>query len=122
MGWILTDLIGTLAAGLHTVLGDVAAASVFAILQSAGAGGAGVVVVNGVVRAVALVSGVWTFLKKEASNMGRGDDPEEIDLETPVESTAATPNGTDTARKPQDRTVKPSYVSSGSGSGSNDET
>ena len=39
------------AAAVHGSIGNIASGSIFATLQSAGAGGAGVTVVNGVVQA-----------------------------------------------------------------------
>ncbi|KAF6830341.1 hypothetical protein CPLU01_07396 [Colletotrichum plurivorum] len=55
----------SLAALIHSILGDVVAKSTFAILQSAGAGGSGAAIVNGTVQgAGGLVTGgsIWTLL------------------------------------------------------------
>jgi len=49
-----------MAAGLQTWFRDNVAGRVFETLRSAGQGGAGLVVVNGVVQATAFVTGVWT--------------------------------------------------------------
>lgn len=43
-------VLGSLAAGAHSVVGNVAAGSVFATMQSAGAGGAGLAAVNGAAK------------------------------------------------------------------------
>lgn len=43
-------VLGSLAAGAHSVIGNVAAGSVFATMQSAGAGGAGLAAVNGAAK------------------------------------------------------------------------
>jgi hypothetical protein len=57
------------AAVLHSTIGNVATGSVFATLQSAGAGGAGLAVVNGAVQAGLAVVGAgsasiaWTRAK-----------------------------------------------------------
>jgi hypothetical protein len=44
------SIIGTIAAGIHSTIGNVVAGSVFATLQSAGAGGTGLAVVNGAIQ------------------------------------------------------------------------
>ncbi|RDW57433.1 uncharacterized protein DSM5745_11517 [Aspergillus mulundensis] len=49
---------GSLAAGAHSVLGNVVAGSLFAVLQSAGAGGAGLAVLNGAAQVGGLAVGV----------------------------------------------------------------
>ncbi|KAL9570631.1 hypothetical protein ACKAV7_004968 [Fusarium commune] len=46
---------GSAAAGVHSGIGSVVAGSAFATLQSAGAGGVGLAVVNGVVQAAGVV-------------------------------------------------------------------
>jgi hypothetical protein len=48
-GILLTLILGSTAAAIHASIGNVGAGSVFSILQSAGAGGAGTAIVNGVV-------------------------------------------------------------------------
>ncbi|TLD24566.1 hypothetical protein E2P81_ATG11902 [Venturia nashicola] len=96
---------GTLAAGLHAVLGDVAAGSVFAVLQSAGAGGTGLAVVNGVVQAVAVGTRIWTAWRKRVSGMDRGDGSVDLE-EMPMEITATLLPGTDTSHKAKNRTAK----------------
>lgn len=57
--------IGTSAAAIQGTIGNVGAGSVFAIVQSAGAGGAGLVVVNGAVQGggavMALSSGTLSW-------------------------------------------------------------
>ncbi|TID16477.1 hypothetical protein E6O75_ATG11595 [Venturia nashicola] len=99
-------LIGTLAVGLHAVLGDVAAGSVFAVLQSAGAGGTGLAVVNGVVvQAVAVGTDIWTAWRKKVSGMDRGDGSVDLE-EMSMESTATLLPGTDTSHKAKNRTAK----------------
>lgn len=49
------DITGSIAATVHASIGNVAAGSVFATLQSAGAAGPGATVVNGVVQGAAVV-------------------------------------------------------------------
>ncbi|KAF4952336.1 hypothetical protein FGADI_6826 [Fusarium gaditjirri] len=64
---------GSAAAGIQSGIGSVVAGSAFAILQSAGAGGAGLAVVNGVVQAAGVVlsgSGIAAKLKSQSD----GDD------------------------------------------------
>jgi hypothetical protein len=53
---LLTKFIVTRAAVIHGYIGNVAAGSTFAILQSAGAGGIGLVIVNGVVQVGAVIA------------------------------------------------------------------
>ncbi|CBF81248.1 hypothetical protein AN5765.2 [Aspergillus nidulans FGSC A4] len=49
----------SLAATAQSVVGNVAAGSTFATLQSAGAGGAGLAVIDGAVQAGGLAVGIW---------------------------------------------------------------
>lgn len=49
--------LGSLAAGAHSVIGNIAAGSVFATMQSAGAGGAGLAALNGATQVGA--AAVW---------------------------------------------------------------
>jgi len=60
---------GTIAAGVQSSIGNVAAGSVFATLQSAGTGGAGLAVVNGVAQvggcAMAAAGSGLAFLKSK---------------------------------------------------------
>lgn len=56
------DSIGSIAAGMQAGAGNVAAGSVFALLQSAGTGGPGLAAVNGIVQggtAVAFAGLAW---------------------------------------------------------------
>jgi len=62
-------LIGTAAAAIHGTVGKVVAGSLFATAQNAGAGGAGLAAVNGVVQAAggatiggAMVGSAWDWL------------------------------------------------------------
>jgi hypothetical protein len=71
--WLIRNL-GTVAAAAQSGIGNVAAGSAFAIFQSAGAGGAGLAIVNGAVQgvgvAIAAAGGIWTgkqVYKKSAS-------------------------------------------------------
>lgn len=50
--------LGSIAAGVHSTIGNVAAGSLFATLQSAGMGGYGVAVVNTVAQAVGGVGSI----------------------------------------------------------------
>lgn len=52
------NITGSLAATAQSVVGNVAAGSTFATLQSAGAGGAGLAVIDGVVQAGVLAVGI----------------------------------------------------------------
>ncbi|KIW35536.1 uncharacterized protein PV07_02226 [Cladophialophora immunda] len=60
---------GTLAAGIHGGIGNVAAGSTFAVAQSAGAAGAGLAVINGVVQGAGVAmtagSGVAAWVKSK---------------------------------------------------------
>lgn len=49
-------VLGSAAAGVQAGIGNVIAGSLFATLQSAGAGGAGVAIVNGVVQGVGVAA------------------------------------------------------------------
>ncbi|PWY84927.1 hypothetical protein BO70DRAFT_334971 [Aspergillus heteromorphus CBS 117.55] len=49
---------GSIAAAIHTFIGKVAGGSLFAVFQSAGAGGAGIWIVNAVVQVAGAVFGV----------------------------------------------------------------
>ena len=49
--------LGSVAAWLQSILGNVGARSVFAYLQSAAMGGYGVATVNGIVQALGMISG-----------------------------------------------------------------
>jgi hypothetical protein len=55
--------------GVQSGIRNVAAGSTFAILQSAGAGGAGIVVVNGVVQTIAGIALGPTFAVSVMENM-----------------------------------------------------
>ncbi|TID16476.1 hypothetical protein E2P81_ATG11901 [Venturia nashicola] len=76
---------GSTAAGIHAGIGSVAAGSVFAVLQSAGAGGAGLLIVNGVVQGVAAAGLASTIAAsvsktkaiKEQEEGEHGDDQDE---------------------------------------------
>lgn len=57
-------MIGSVAAGIHAVIGAVAAGSIFAILQSAGAGGAGLFIVNGFVQCAGIALGCRAIKEK----------------------------------------------------------
>ena len=65
----LTILIASIAAGVQSVIGNVAAGSTFAILQSAGAGGAGTVIVNGVVQGISGIALGSTIADSFMENM-----------------------------------------------------
>ncbi|KAG4260543.1 hypothetical protein FPRO03_02366 [Fusarium proliferatum] len=70
------------AAGIQSGIGSVVAGSAFATLQSAGAGGFGLAVVNGVVQAAGVVvggSGVATKLKGQGNGDNDNGDQEETD-------------------------------------------
>lgn len=74
--YTLTNILGSIAAGIQGVIGNVAARSLFAILQSAGAGGYGVAAIHGIVRvigAVVGVGGIGDFFRGQ----GDGDDDSE---------------------------------------------
>lgn len=73
---------GSAAAGIQAGIGSVTAGSAFAILQSAGAGGTGLFIVNGIVQGVAgigLASGVAASVvnAKAIKDKEAGDDKEE---------------------------------------------
>jgi hypothetical protein len=75
-------LTGSAAAGIQAGIGSVTAGSAFAILQSAGAGGAGLLIVNGIVQGVAgigLASGIAVSVVKAKAIKEKevGDDKEE---------------------------------------------
>ncbi|KAF5567791.1 interferon-induced 6-16 [Fusarium phyllophilum] len=79
---------GSAAAGIQSGIGSVVAGSAFATLQSAGAGGAGLAIVNGVAQgtgAVVAATGLATKLKLKTKFQGQGDghsangDQEETD-------------------------------------------
>ncbi|KAF1809487.1 hypothetical protein P152DRAFT_516664 [Eremomyces bilateralis CBS 781.70] len=63
---------GTIAAGVQAGIGDVAAGSAFAILQSAGAGGTGLMVVNGIVQGVAVGGAVIIAAVEGLIKLGAG--------------------------------------------------
>ncbi|KAF5027251.1 hypothetical protein F66182_667 [Fusarium sp. NRRL 66182] len=63
------ELRSSAAAGIQSGIGSVVAPSVFATLQSAGAGGYGVVAVHGAIRA----AGAWF------GSQGNGDEPDDSD-------------------------------------------
>ncbi|KAF5239767.1 hypothetical protein FANTH_9846 [Fusarium anthophilum] len=71
---------GSAAAGIQSGIGIVVAGSPFAILQSAGAGGAGLAVVNGVVQASGAVVGAGGLAAKlmgqDDGNSANGDQEE----------------------------------------------
>ncbi|KAH8801371.1 hypothetical protein F5884DRAFT_862071 [Xylogone sp. PMI_703] len=60
---------GTWAAGIQSGIGNVAAGSVFATMQSAGAGGAGAAVLNTAVQAGGLLTtagtGAWSWMRSK---------------------------------------------------------
>lgn len=61
---------GSLAAGVQSSIGNVAAGSTFATLQSAGTGGAGLAAVNGVVQAAGvLMTAAGGFLARVGSKL-----------------------------------------------------
>ncbi|WKT42642.1 Interferon alpha-inducible protein IFI6/IFI27-like [Fusarium oxysporum f. sp. vasinfectum] len=72
---------GSAAAGVHSGIGSVVAGSAFATLQSAGAGGVGLAVVNGVVQAAGVVNdqqkGVAS-LSPEDDNKPNGEGEGEV--------------------------------------------
>ncbi|KAF5683147.1 hypothetical protein FDENT_7330 [Fusarium denticulatum] len=73
---------GSAAAGIQSGIGSVAAGSAFATLQSAGAGGAGLAVVNGVVQASGAIvgaSGLAAKLKGQGDGHSANGDREETD-------------------------------------------
>ncbi|RKL41052.1 hypothetical protein BFJ72_g5947 [Fusarium proliferatum] len=73
---------GLLAAGIQSGIGSVVAGSAFATLQSAGAGGFDLAVVNGVVQAAGVVvggSGVAAKLKGQGNGDNDNGDQEETD-------------------------------------------
>jgi hypothetical protein len=60
------------AAGVHSTIGNVASGSLFATLQSAGAGGTGAAMVNGAVQGVGVaVAGVSVGVKYVRSRMSK---------------------------------------------------
>lgn len=63
---------GSLAAGAQAGIGNVVLGSIFATLQSAGAGGAGVAVVNGVVQGAAVVGCVTAAARALGRRSWRG--------------------------------------------------
>ncbi|KAI1027259.1 hypothetical protein LB504_007719 [Fusarium proliferatum] len=73
---------GSTAAGIQSGIGSIVAGSAFATLQSAGAGGFGLAVVNGVVQAAGVVvggSGVAAKLKGQGNGDNDNGDQEETD-------------------------------------------
>ncbi|KAK7428482.1 hypothetical protein QQZ08_004920 [Neonectria magnoliae] len=67
---------GSIAAGVQSGIGSVAAPGLFATLQSAGAAGYGLAAVHGTVQGVALGAGgigAW-FARKKANKEGRGGE------------------------------------------------
>jgi len=80
--YTLTHILGSAAAGIQSGIGSVAAGSAFAILQSAGAGGAGLAVVNGVVQAAGAIvgaTGLATKIKGQGDEHSANGDQEESD-------------------------------------------
>ncbi|KAH9225548.1 hypothetical protein K456DRAFT_43755 [Colletotrichum gloeosporioides 23] len=70
-------LAGSMAAGIHSAIGNVAASSVFAICQSAGAGGYGVAAVHGAIQfagGLTAASGVIALSKTEATSSDGEDE------------------------------------------------
>ncbi|KAF5605335.1 interferon-induced 6-16 [Fusarium subglutinans] len=66
---------GSAAAGIQSGIGSVVAGSPFAILQSAGAGGAGLAIVNGVVQASGAIVGASGLAAKLKGKLkGQGDE------------------------------------------------
>ncbi|CVK88632.1 uncharacterized protein FMAN_04800 [Fusarium mangiferae] len=73
---------GSTAAGIQSGIGSVVAGSTFATLQSAGAGGAGLAVVNGVAQgagAVIAATGLTTKLKGQSNGDNDNGDQEKTD-------------------------------------------
>jgi hypothetical protein len=65
-------MVDSAAAAAHSSIGNVASGSLFAALQSAGAGGAGAAVVNGVVQGIGVgVAGVSAGVKYVWSRMSK---------------------------------------------------
>jgi hypothetical protein len=62
-------MLGSIAAGVQSTIGNVATGSIFAVLQSAGAGGAGLAAVNGVAQMVGgVIAGggsLWAYAKSK---------------------------------------------------------
>jgi hypothetical protein len=73
------NCLGSAAAAAQASIGNIAAGSILAVLQSAGAGGAGLAVVNGVVGTGATVVAVGAAapgLVKAAREGKQGDNPD----------------------------------------------
>lgn len=62
--------VGSLAAEVHSLIGNVVAGGLFSTLQSAGAVGSGAAVVNGAVQAAIVAGGVVAGARK-VFNMGK---------------------------------------------------
>lgn len=59
---------GSIAAGVQAGIGNVVAGSAFAILQSAGAGGAGAAIVGGAVQAAGIIGVATTAVRARRDN------------------------------------------------------
>ena len=68
---------GSIAAGIQSTIGSVGAGSWFAALQSAGAGGYGVAIVNGVVQGVGAVGMGVNALTSALAGSGGTDEEQE---------------------------------------------
>lgn len=80
----LTCFIGSAAAGIQAGIGNIAAGSAFAVFQSAGAGGAGLLIINGIVQGIAGVgfaSGIAASVTKTKAIRENGEGDERNDEE-----------------------------------------
>jgi hypothetical protein len=95
---------GTIAAAVQSSIGDVAAGSAFAILQSAGAGGTGLSFVNTVIQGVGVVIRAAGDILAERPSDPPSDPPSEPpsdDDEPPSKSESASRGPTNKAKKKQ---------------------
>jgi hypothetical protein len=72
--------IGSAAAGIQSGIGSVAGGSLFAVLQSAGAGGYGVAAVHGVIQAVGVAvgaRGIGAWFRGQGHEEGGSDHEDE---------------------------------------------
>jgi hypothetical protein len=74
---ILTNL-GSVAAGIQSGIGSVAAGSLFAILQSAAMGGAGAIIVNTIVGGTAAVVSAGVITPAMMAAVSKGKDSKAI--------------------------------------------
>ena len=79
-GSLLTNefgFLGTIAAAAQSGMGSVGAGSAFAIFQSAGAGGAGLAIINGAVQgvgaAIAGVGGIWSAKQVHSKSISESE-------------------------------------------------